>query len=114
MYFSAYSFTNCVSVYGEYGEDVSCLQSGDISYRVVEGICGSGRDDDCAGYSHMVRRRTKKHERMVPLTVRAFRLAAARAALATATTSRRWTAATATGSTRTLVPGPSAMARMRS
>ncbi len=55
-----YSYTNCDDVYGDYGEDVSCLEDssvggdGDLQNVVVEAICGSGRDDDCDGHSHMV------------------------------------------------------------
>ncbi len=57
---AGFSYSNCQYHYGEYGEHLSCpefVSGGEddvVQNTVVESICGSGRDDDCSGYSHMV------------------------------------------------------------
>ena len=60
MFLVDYSYSSCQTLFGEYGEDLSCPENesnGDpnvVANSIVEAICGSGRDDDCNGFSHSV------------------------------------------------------------
>ena len=45
-----YVYGNCLETQGDFGEQISCAEG-----TIVEGICGSGKREDCDGSSHIVR-----------------------------------------------------------
>lgn len=52
-----YSFGDCIPYYGDHGDATSCIGGSYnelSSPRILEGICGSGRNRDCDNASHMV------------------------------------------------------------
>ena len=48
-----YTYLNCLDTHAQFGEDITCSEG-----TQVEGICGSGRREDCVDgdYSHSVMR----------------------------------------------------------
>ncbi len=63
LYWEGYGYNSCERYYADYGEPLSCFMGGNtdaLQTHILEGICGSGKDDDCENkegdsYSHMVR-----------------------------------------------------------